>query len=70
MTILDPGTEPGAGYGRLRSLFERLADSAPPCWDTLSMGMSGDYREAIAAGATHVRVGTAIFGARQPSTSD
>ena len=30
----------------------------------LSMGMSGDYEEAIAHGATHVRVGTAIFGAR------
>lgn len=30
----------------------------------LSMGMSGDYREAIAAGATHVRVGSAIFGSR------
>jgi PLP dependent protein len=31
----------------------------------LSMGMSGDFEEAIAHGATHVRVGTAIFGARQ-----
>nr|WP_237217425.1 YggS family pyridoxal phosphate-dependent enzyme [Roseomonas sp. NPKOSM-4] len=31
---------------------------------TLSMGMSGDYEAAIAEGATHVRVGTAIFGAR------
>jgi pyridoxal phosphate enzyme (YggS family) len=30
----------------------------------LSMGMSGDYAAAIAAGATHVRVGSAIFGAR------
>lgn len=30
----------------------------------LSMGMSGDYEAAITAGATHVRVGTAIFGAR------
>ena len=30
----------------------------------LSMGMSSDYREAIAAGATIIRIGTAIFGAR------
>jgi hypothetical protein len=30
----------------------------------LSMGMSGDYASAIACGATHVRVGSAIFGAR------
>ena len=32
--------------------------------DRLSMGMSGDYRTAIALGATHIRVGTALFGAR------
>ena len=32
----------------------------------LSMGMSDDFEDAIAAGATHVRVGTAIFGARPP----
>jgi uncharacterized pyridoxal phosphate-containing UPF0001 family protein len=32
--------------------------------DSLSMGMSGDFEDAIAAGATLVRVGTAIFGAR------
>lgn len=32
----------------------------------LSMGMSGDFEEAIAFGATYVRVGTAIFGARPP----
>ena len=30
----------------------------------LSMGMSGDYASAIACGATHVRVGSAIFGTR------
>ncbi len=32
----------------------------------LSMGMSGDYEAAIRAGATHVRVGSALFGARKP----
>ena len=32
--------------------------------DCLSMGMSGDYRDAIAGGSTMIRVGTAIFGAR------
>ncbi|MFR7893151.1 MAG: alanine racemase [Dysosmobacter sp.] len=36
----------------------------------LSMGMSGDYEDAIRAGATMVRVGTAIFGARPLSTED
>jgi len=64
MTILDPETAPREGYNRLRELFDTLADQAPPCWDTLSMGMSGDYPDAIAAGATQVRVGTAIFGER------
>jgi pyridoxal phosphate enzyme (YggS family) len=33
----------------------------------LSMGMSGDYETAIRLGATHIRVGTAIFGARPPA---
>ena len=32
--------------------------------DTLSMGMSADMQQAIAAGATHVRIGSAIFGHR------
>lgn len=36
-------------------------------FDQLSMGMSGDYREAIAEGATMLRLGTAIFGARDYS---
>jgi len=30
----------------------------------LSMGMSGDFKEAIVEGATHIRVGTSIFGSR------
>jgi uncharacterized pyridoxal phosphate-containing UPF0001 family protein len=33
--------------------------------DQLSMGMSGDFETAIWLGATHVRVGTALFGARE-----
>ena len=34
------------------------------CVDILSMGMSGDYADAIACGSTMIRVGTAIFGSR------
>jgi pyridoxal phosphate enzyme (YggS family) len=64
MTILDPRKPAQEGYNRLRDLFEELAGQAPATWDTLSMGMSGDYPAAIAAGATLVRVGTAIFGER------
>lgn len=69
MTILHPASVPSEGYGRLAELFERLRAAAPAPWDTLSMGMSGDFPEAIAAGATHVRIGTAIFGARQSTAS-
>ena len=36
----------------------------------LSMGMSGDFAKAIAFGATYVRVGTAIFGARDTAIQD
>ncbi|MBJ8450249.1 YggS family pyridoxal phosphate-dependent enzyme [Acinetobacter bereziniae] len=42
----------------------------PEDWDTLSMGMSGDLAEAIAAGSTMVRIGTALFGARDYSTKN
>lgn len=45
--------------------FRLLADlAARHGLPIVSMGMSGDYERAIAAGATHVRVGTAIFGVR------
>lgn len=50
-------------FARLRRLLEGLnADGLR--LDTLSMGMSGDFEAAIAEGATHVRIGTALFGAR------
>ncbi len=46
----------------LRELFDEFAQDLD--WDILSMGMSGDYKSAIRAGSTHVRIGSAIFGAR------
>lgn len=53
-------------FVRLRELRERLRQDAPDgiAMDELSMGMSGDFELAIAEGATTVRVGQAIFGAR------
>ena len=50
----------------LRELRERLRQQAPQgiTLDELSMGMSGDFEIAIEEGATVVRVGQAIFGAR------
>ncbi|MGE6334200.1 YggS family pyridoxal phosphate-dependent enzyme [Stenotrophomonas sp. NPDC077659] len=50
-------------FVRMRVLFQTLAARHPQV-DTLSMGMSSDYAEAIAEGATLVRIGTALFGAR------
>ena len=51
-------------FASLRRLRERLnADGLG--LDTLSMGMSGDFEAAILEGATHVRIGTALFGERQ-----
>ena len=52
-------------FRRARALFERLRGQYPAV-DTLSMGMSGDAEVAVAEGATMVRIGTALFGARPP----
>jgi pyridoxal phosphate enzyme (YggS family) len=50
-------------FARLRTLLEEL-NAGGHKLDTLSMGMSADFESAIAEGATLVRIGTAIFGAR------
>jgi pyridoxal phosphate enzyme (YggS family) len=50
-------------FAELRRLLESL-NAAGHRLDVLSMGMSGDFEAAIAEGATHVRIGTALFGAR------
>jgi uncharacterized pyridoxal phosphate-containing UPF0001 family protein len=52
-----------AAFRRVRELYELLR-SEGLALDTLSMGMSGDMRAAVLEGATIVRVGSAIFGAR------
>jgi pyridoxal phosphate enzyme (YggS family) len=64
-----PPPQPGAAaeravFARLRLLLEEL-NAGGHKLDTLSMGMSGDFESAIAEGATVVRIGTALFGARQ-----
>jgi PLP dependent protein len=52
-------------FARLRKLRDELAAAHPRlCFDELSMGMSHDFAVAIAEGATQVRIGTALFGAR------
>ena len=58
MCIPPAGEDPAPHFTLLRELAARHG------LDRLSMGMSADYRTAVALGATHVRIGTAIFGAR------
>jgi pyridoxal phosphate enzyme (YggS family) len=50
-------------FQELRRLLEQL-NAGGHRLDALSMGMSGDFEAAIAEGATHVRIGTALFGER------
>ena len=66
MTIPEPTDDPSeqrAAFARLRELQQSLSLDL----DTLSMGMSHDLEAAIAEGATWVRIGTALFGARDYS---
>ena len=69
MAIPEPQADPAlqrAAFAQLRVLYEQLrADGLP--LDTLSMGMSADLQAAVLEGATIVRVGSAIFGARDYS---
>ena len=58
------GAKAAAFFAELATLRDRLTAAGLEL-DTLSMGMSADFEEAIAAGATVVRIGTAIFGARR-----
>jgi len=66
MCIPPPADDAGANrpwFRRLRELRDSL-HARHPGLELLSMGMTADFETAIAEGATHVRVGTAIFGAR------
>jgi hypothetical protein len=50
-------------FRELRQLLLQL-NGAGHRLDALSMGMSGDFESAVAEGATHLRIGTALFGER------
>ncbi|MDX1592931.1 MAG: YggS family pyridoxal phosphate-dependent enzyme [Gammaproteobacteria bacterium] len=66
MAIPAPASDPGAArrpFRDLRGLAEELGEEGLVL-DTLSMGMSDDLEAAVLEGATHVRVGTALFGPR------
>ncbi len=73
MAIPPISSAPGANRGyfaEMRQLFidirEKMLDNQG-VMDCLSMGMSADYEDAVAEGATLVRVGTALFGPRPPA---
>ena len=63
MGVAPLGAEPRPAFARLRTVSERIR-SLDPSAAAISAGMSGDYREAILEGATHLRIGTAITGKR------
>ncbi len=75
MAIPPVSTYPGENSGffaEMRKLFVDIRtkiDDNMEYVDCLSMGMSGDFEDAIRAGATMVRVGTALFGPRPPKTN-
>ncbi|MFZ7087770.1 YggS family pyridoxal phosphate-dependent enzyme [Curtobacterium sp. RRHDQ10] len=66
MAVAPLGEDPRAAFARLRAVSERVRTIAPDATD-ISAGMSGDHAEAVAEGATHLRIGTAITGNRPPA---
>ncbi|HSF91426.1 MAG TPA: YggS family pyridoxal phosphate-dependent enzyme, partial [Paracoccaceae bacterium] len=61
MVIPPVDEEPSLHFALLRKMARRNG------LENLSMGMSSDFEKAISFGATHVRVGSAIFGVRVPT---
>jgi pyridoxal phosphate enzyme (YggS family) len=71
MTVAPLSPDPAVAartFGALRELRDRLRERTGAPLRELSMGMSGDLPAAVAAGSTLVRVGTALFGAREVAT--
>jgi pyridoxal phosphate enzyme (YggS family) len=66
MAVAPLGEDPAAAFGRLAEVRREFLETHPEAtW--LSAGMSGDLEQAISAGATHVRVGSAVLGSRPPN---
>ena len=63
MRVVGLGIEPAVDFGRIAKASAELV-AIEPSAKYISAGMSGDYEEAIAFGATHLRIGTAITGNR------
>ena len=69
--MIIPAKDSQTAFARTKQLFEdnKIYHAHSQDWDTLSMGMSSDSDVAINAGATIVRIGTAIFGTRDYANS-
>ncbi|WP_327085826.1 YggS family pyridoxal phosphate-dependent enzyme [Nonomuraea sp. NBC_01738] len=65
MAVAPLGEDPGKAFARLRDLSQSVRRAHPEA-TMISAGMSGDLPEAVAHGATHVRIGTALLGRRRP----
>ena len=65
MAVAPLGADPAAAFAELARVSQRLRADHPQA-AAISAGMSGDLEQAIACGATHVRVGTALLGRRPP----
>jgi uncharacterized pyridoxal phosphate-containing UPF0001 family protein len=65
MGVAPRGAHPRPAFDRLVGLAERLRREHPSA-RVVSAGMSGDLEAAVAAGATHLRVGSAVLGSRPP----
>ena len=65
MAVAPLDEDPGEAFGRLAEVAEALRREHPGAV-VVSAGMSGDLEEAVARGATHLRVGTALLGSRPP----
>jgi uncharacterized pyridoxal phosphate-containing UPF0001 family protein len=66
MAVAPRGADPAEAFAQLATLSGRLRSSYPQA-GIISAGMSGDAEAAIASGATHVRIGTALLGGRSAS---
>ena len=67
MAVAPLGEDPAAAFDRLARIRSAFLTDHPDA-TILSAGMSGDLEEAVAAGATHVRVGSAVLGSRPALT--
>ena len=65
MAVAPLDEDPGEAFGRLAEVAEALRREHPGAV-VVSAGMSGDLEAAVARGATHLRVGTALLGSRPP----